>query len=181
MPFYSQINKKKVRGSSGFTLIETLIYVAIIGGVLSTFIAFSMNVSQGRNKTYVVQEVQSNTRHAMDVMSQRIRAATSVTIGSSTFGSDPGVLQLAMADASKNPTIINLTADNGILQIKEGASAAVSLTSTEVDVTNLVFTNLTDGDRESVRIQMTVGYDSSAVGVENIYSQSVSTAVSVRQ
>jgi type II secretory pathway pseudopilin PulG len=166
----------------GFTMIETLIYIAIIGAVVSAMVSFSLNVSEGRNKTYVVQEVHGNTRTALDLISQRIRAATGVNTGNSTFGSDPGVLELSMAAAGQNPTIIDLTADNGQLRIKEGSSSAVTITSTEVDITNLVFTDLTpSGERENIQIAITAEYDSSAVDVEYTYSQSLTTSVSVRQ
>lgn len=167
---------------NGFTLIELLIYIAIVGAVAVTFVNFSVSISNSGNKSFVVQEVHGNGRVALDLISQRIRAATGVNTGSSTFNSDPGVLSLEMADAAKNPTIINLTADDGVLQIKEGASSAIAITSDEVKITNLVFTNLTPtGARENIRIQLTVGYNNSSGDVEYTYSKSFQTAVSLRQ
>ena len=140
-----------------------------------------MSISNSRNKNYVVQEVQANARVALDIIGQRVRAASGVNIGSSTFGSDPGVLSLVMTDGAKNPTIINLDQDDGVLQITEGLSGAVSLTSDEVKITNLVFTNLTpSGERENIKVEMTVEY-ASAEDVEFSYSQSYQTAVSLRQ
>jgi type II secretory pathway pseudopilin PulG len=165
----------------GFTLIETIIYIALVGVIVSSMVLLSISVSEVRNKIYSAQEVQGNLRHATDIIAQRIRASTGVTIGNSTFGSDPGVLQLSMKESAKNPTIISLTADNGALQIQEGVGAAVLLTTDDVDVTNLLFTNLTDGEREHIRIQMTIAYDSDAPDVEYAYSKSITTAVSVRQ
>lgn len=166
----------------GFTLIELLIYIAIVGAIAAGFIRFSLSISDSGSKSFVVQEVHGNGRVALDLISQRIRAATGVNTGSSTFGSDPGVLSLVMADAAKNPTVINLTADNGVLQIKEGSSSAVAITSSEVQITNLVFTNLTPtGARENIRFQLTVAYNDSSGDVEYTYSKSFQTAVSVRQ
>ena len=45
---------------NGFTLVELLIYMAVIGGVSMTFILYSLAVAQSRAKTYVAQEVQAN-------------------------------------------------------------------------------------------------------------------------
>lgn len=168
--------------AKGFTLIETLIYIAVIGLVVSSFVVFSVSVSQSGNKTFVTQEVHANARHALDIMSGRIRASTGVNTEASTFGSDPGVLSLSMAASGSNPTVLSLSGDDGVLQITEGVGSAVALTSDEVKVTNLVFTNLTPtGARESIRIQMTVAYNNAGSDVEYSYSKSFQTAVSLRQ
>ena len=107
----------------GFTLIEIIIYIAILGTIASSFIFFSVSVSESRNKTYVVQEVHANTRMALEIISQKIRMANGVNIASSTFGTDPGRLFLSMASSTLNPTIIDLSRDDGILRIIEGTSS----------------------------------------------------------
>jgi prepilin-type N-terminal cleavage/methylation domain-containing protein len=166
----------------GFTLIETLIYLAIVGGAVSGFVLFSLGVGDSRSKNYVVQEVHGNTRTALGIISQRLRAAEAVNTASSTFGTDPGVLSLQMSDAAKNPTVIDLTADNGVLQVTEGASSSVAITSDEVNITNLVFTNLTaSSTRENIRVEITAEYNNPSGDVEFTYTQSLQTAVSVRQ
>jgi type II secretory pathway pseudopilin PulG len=166
----------------GFTLIETLIYIAIIGGVVATFVTFSLTVSDARNKTYVVQEVQGNTRTALNLITQRIHAATKINTSTSVFGTDPGTLSLAMASSTLNPTIINLTADDGQLQIKEGTGSAVAITSDELKVTNLVFYDLTaTSTRENVQIGMTVEFNNPSSDAEFNASQTVTTTASVRQ
>ncbi|MFH1661924.1 MAG: hypothetical protein ABIA02_02415 [Candidatus Falkowbacteria bacterium] len=102
--------------------------------------------------------------------------------GESTFDSDPGVLSLSMADASKNPTIINLTADNGQIQIKEGSTDEVLITSNEVKITNLVFTDLTGtSDKENIRVQITVEFNNLGTDIDYDYSQSLQTSISLRQ
>lgn len=120
----------------GFTLIEILIYLLIIGGVVASFVAFTIGVGNSSAKNYVVQEVHGNTRTGLGLITSRIRAATGVQAGSSTFGTDPGVLSLVMADSAKNPTVISLSGDDGVLQIIEGTGSAVAITSDEVKVTN---------------------------------------------
>jgi Tfp pilus assembly protein PilW len=170
-----------MQARQGFTLIETLIYLSVVGGIIATFVSFSFVVQDARTKTLVISEVQANGRFALDVISQRIRAATGVNTGSSTFDSDPGTLSLAMAESSVNPTVFNLSADNGTLQITEGVGSAVELTSDDAQVTNLTFTNLTDGDREHIRVQMTIGYTNTSGSKPFTYTQDIQTSVSVRQ
>ncbi len=110
-------------GSRGFTLIETIIYIAILGMIASAFIFFSVSVSNSRDKTYVVQEVQANARMALELISQKIRSANGVNLESSIFESNPGRLSLSMASSSLNPTIIDLSRDNGNLRIIQGTSS----------------------------------------------------------
>lgn len=168
---------------TGFTLIETILYLAITGIIITGLVLFGVTISNSRAKNYVAQEVQANGRVALDLISQKIRAANGVNVGASVFNTDPGILSLSMADGGKNPTIIDLTANDGILRIKEGASAAVSITSNEVKITNLVFTDLSSTSaRENVRVNLTIDFDDGGSGdVRYIFSKSWQKAVSLRQ
>lgn len=164
----------------GFTMVEMLIYVAIIGGILTSFVSFALAISNSRNKTYVIQEVQANTREALGIMTQKIRSASGINTNVSTFDVDPGYLFLIMSDVSLNPTIISLNNDNGVIEIKEGLSASTTIMADEVRVTNLLFTNLTDGNRENIRINITAEYDNPNNDPNFAYSQSLQTSASVR-
>jgi type II secretory pathway pseudopilin PulG len=165
----------------GFTLFETLIYIAIIGMVMVSFVSFSMSISDSRNETYTVSEVQANARLSISIINQKIRGAAGVVTARSIFDTDPGYLYLTVASSTLNPTIIGLNQDDGILGIKEGSNATSSITSDEVKVTNLVFTNLTNlATVENIRTQITIGYISTSSPQFN-HSQSVQSATSLRQ
>ena len=167
--------------NKGSTLVEILIYVAILGMVISSFIYFAVSISDSRGKVYVEQEVQANSRVALNLITQKILSANGVNVGSSVFDLDPGSLSLSMADGAKNPTIISLTADDGQVQIQEGLSGAVSITSDEVRVTNLVFTNLTStSDKPNIKIELTVEYIVTGDVIYE-YTYSLETAISLRQ
>lgn len=176
------LNAKRstLNANSGFTLIEMLIYVTIIGGILTTFVSFGLSVSNSRSKVYAVQEVQANTREAMEIMTQKIRSASGVNAGSSQFGVDPGYLSLSMTSSTLNPTIISLNHDDGVIEIKEGSSASTTIMADEVKVTNFVFTNLTDRNRENIRINMTAQFDNPNNDPNFAYTQSLQTSASVR-
>lgn len=167
----------------GITLIESLLYVAITSGVTTSMVLFSLAITDVRSKNYVAQEVQSNGRGALEVISSRIRSAVSVdtSLGASLFDTNPGRLVLVMANPSQNPTIFDVDG-SGILQISEGPSSPLRLTSDEVRVAYLVFTNQTsDAKRENVRIDMTLEYNTLSGSRPFTYSKSWQTAVSVRQ
>lgn len=175
-------NSENSDRSGGFTLIEILIYIAIMGVIVTGFITFSISISNTRNKTFVVQEVHSNSRTALNLISQRIRSSTGINSASSTFGADPGVLSLSMAASFRDPTVIDLDQNDGVLRIGEATSSPVAITTDKVKITNLVFTNLTpSGERESIRVEITVEYKDSSGDIIFTYSQNSQTTVSVRQ
>ena len=169
----------------GFTLIELVIYIAILGTVLLSFTYFGLNVAGTRNKVNVVEEVQANGRIALAVLSQRIRDATGVNTSTSVFGANPGggVLSLMMADVpTKNPTVFRLDAVSKALQIQEGTANAIFITSLQVQVTNLVFTNLTStGSRANIRIELTISYNNPSGDPNFSYTASWTTTVGARQ
>lgn len=141
----------------GTTLMEVLIYISIVGIVLTTISSFTINLITIRQKTQASSEVLTNARLIQQRLQDAVRHAEEITTASSTFGSDPGVLQLDMVDAGVDPTIFSLTADDGQFQANEGGAGNITITSDDVEVTNLVFTNLTTAsDVGIIQVQFTV-------------------------
>ncbi|MEK7150814.1 MAG: prepilin-type N-terminal cleavage/methylation domain-containing protein [Patescibacteria group bacterium] len=170
-----------MKNAKGFTLVELIIYIGILSVMVVGLVSFALSMTSARTKTYTNQNVQANARMTLDIIMQKIRTAQSVNIGVSVFGIDPGVLSLQMADPLKNPTIINLSANDGRLQITEGVGVPIYLTDNETEVSNLLFTNLTQsGEREHIKIDLMVRYVNAA-SVDYSYSWSGSSAASVRQ
>lgn len=166
------------KNNAGFTLIEIIIYVAIIGGLLVALTSFILTISGSRNKSYSEQEVNANARMALSVISKKIKSASGINAGVSIFDTHPGVLSLAMASSTLNPTVFAL--NNGRLTITEGVGSAQFVTDQRINITNLVFTNLTgDGSRGTIGIAINFVYASSA-GSDYSFTNSLQTAVSLR-
>jgi len=160
----------------GSSLIELIIYIGVMGMVLTAFINFGLSVSDSRAKTLVVHEVDSNARFALDVMARTIRSADDVV--SPTEGNVDTTLDLDMPNTVDNSVF---SVSGGVLSLTVGAGAAQTLTSSNVEVTSLQFTNVTEvGGKENVLIQLTLAYryhDS----VAYTYSHSFETSVTLRK
>jgi len=132
-----------MKDQRGVTLIELLIYITIVGVIMVTVVSFMMNLLTSRSKVSAVSEVLANARLMQDRLNDAARHAEGINVGSSTFGTDPGVLSLNMADTGVDPTVFSLTSDDGQFQINEAGGGNVLVSSNDVKITNLVFSNLT--------------------------------------
>lgn len=121
------------RSAHGFTLLEFLIYFAILGFVVAAVTTFMLDVVQTRERVRVMAEGEQNLRFAMQKVLRGVRTATKLNIGASTFGSADGVLSLEMDGPAADPTVFDVA--DGVLRIAEGAGSPVPLTTPEVEVT----------------------------------------------
>jgi len=162
--------------------METLIYVAIVALVSTGLAKFSTSITATRNKSYVVQEVHANMRDAITLISKKIQEANAINVANSTFDSDPGVLSLSMASSTINPTIISLSQDDGILQITEGTSDPIYITTNEVQVKNLQFSDISVADvSKTVEFALTIDYNSGTDSSRDFtFTQSESSLASIR-
>ena len=139
----------------GFTLVEFIVYTALTSIVLVLALNFITDAFFARVKSEAVLVTGSNARFGMERMIQDIREAKAVNVGSSVFGTNPGVLSLQMPDGAKDPTVFDVS--SGQLRVASGGSGPFALTSSTVTVSNLVFTNLSSTPKtKDIKIQVTV-------------------------
>lgn len=166
-----------MRRTDGYTLIELLLYVAIVAIVLSAVTALFGITSDARVKNQSMSEVNEQGVSAMEYISQTLRTATSVS--SPAAAASASSLTLVVPTASLSPTIINVS--SGALQVKEGAAAAVSLTDSKVQVTAFNVTNLTrSGTSGTVQVSFTLSRINSLGRNEYDYQKTFTTTASMR-
>lgn len=123
----------------GVTLLELLLYISIFSMVMLATVAFFGTVTSARVKNQSIAEVNDQGAQAMDLMLQTIRNASSITSPAATASA--ASLTVVVPTATLSPTIINLNGTE--LQVKQGAAAAVPITSSDVQITSITFKNLT--------------------------------------
>ena len=148
----------KFKTKNGFTLIELILYVALISVFVTGAVYFAWDIIYGRVKSSVQQEVSQNLRLASKRLIQEIRNAEGVSsIGAST-------ISLVMENSARNPTAFDVS--NGRLRIGYGASGSCpttspcTLTSDQVTVTDLTFTDLSSGGGETINVSFTITLES---------------------
>ncbi|MBU1126577.1 type II secretion system GspH family protein, partial [Patescibacteria group bacterium] len=171
-------NMQIVSSKKGFTLIELVLYIAIIAGFLTTTIFFAMRVVEGGQRARIHAEVQQNLRVAMERIDREIRSAVDLNVAGSTFNAHPGVLSLE-GESGEDPIVFDI--QGGILRLSKGASGPYNLTSNDVEVTNFVVKNHSVSNRTKViQIEMTVRYASTADSVAYDVESSARTSVVLR-
>lgn len=123
----------------GYTLIELLLYVVVISTLLTSITYFFGITIEARAKNQTIAEVNDQGAAAMDYITQTIRNASSIT--TPVAAGSGATLTLVVPTGSLSPTIFDLSGTT--LRVKEGAGAAIALTSTDVRMTGLTFKNLT--------------------------------------
>lgn len=137
----------------GYTLIELLLYIIILSSLLVPLTMFFGMTTEARVKSQSISEVNDQAIAAMDYMTQTIRNATSITAPAAAASG--ASLTLVVPTGSLSPTIFSL--NGSALQVKEGTGANIPLTSSDVQVANLTFKNLTrSGTSGAVQIGFTV-------------------------
>jgi Tfp pilus assembly protein PilW len=169
-----------MRAPKGFTLLEFVLYFALISIVVAAITVFAVDVVKSRAKTAAIAEVEQNMRFGMQRILRTVRQASKLNIGASTLNSDTGVLNVDMPTASNTPTIFDLS--GGVLRIKEGSAPAVPLTSPLVRVTKLRFTkdNL-GGNNNAVTTEMTVVFSTSSTDALFNYTATASGTAVIRK
>jgi len=138
-----------------FTLIEFLIYIAIVSSILVLMSGFLWNIVFGNIKESSYQEVQQNSRFALTKITQETKKAIRINSPLPGFSSD--TLSLTMAATNLNPIVFDVA--DGKLRITQGISGPLELTSDRVIVSNLQFTNLSYPNTPgTIRIEMEISH-----------------------
>jgi type II secretory pathway pseudopilin PulG len=122
----------------GYTLLELLLYIAIVGALLTSVTFFFGVTLDARVKNQTIVEVNEQGTALIDSITQTIRNSTSIT--APTIGTSGASLTLVVPTGALSPTVFSLS--SGIVQIKEGAGALTPLNSNKVQVSSLTFKNL---------------------------------------
>jgi Tfp pilus assembly protein PilW len=147
-----KIIKNKNR-KTGFSLIELLLYIAILGMFIFAITSFLNIMTSSRINNQTVLEVNNQGSQIIRIITQTIRNATGVN--NPSFSSSSNVLNLSTSISGTSPTIFSES--GGILSMKEGSSSAVSLNNDKVVISNLLFENLSQTSNFStVRISFTL-------------------------
>lgn len=168
---------RKQSSTFGYTLIELLLYVSMIGILLSAVTVFFGITADARVKNQTISEINDQGAYAMDYIAQTIRNASSVS--SPAVGASGSSLTLTVPTGSLSPSVFALS--NGVLQITEGTNAAVALTSSKLQATAFTVKNLSrSGTPGLIQVSLTLVRVNPAGRNEYDYQRTFITSAALR-
>ena len=156
----------------GFTFIELILYIAIVGMVMSAMLPVAWEVVGGGTRSMVDREVAATARNVLERIKYEIRNAKNITSVSSS--------SLVLEKYSGGTTTVDLNA--GQIRIDSG-TGPVRINSENTTATNLVFTDYSsaDGKTKNIQVEMTLEANfSSTLRQEFEETVNLQTAVEVR-
>lgn len=160
------MNNKK-----GLNLIETIIYLGFTIIILPVIFYFFNIAIQTMTKNQIIADVERSAALITQILTQTIRNADRVNLP--LLGENSSTLSLIIFSGAATTTA-TFDLNNGKIQMKEGASAAVFLNSSDVVVSNLLFSNAgRGGTLGSIKVQFNLNKD--------IYSKLYYVSASLRK
>ncbi len=147
----------KLQTDKGFTLMEALIYVAIIALLTVVVVNTAMVMTVTSAKARLKQNILGEGGVSLERLVREIRLADSVDVSGSTFGVHPGVLKLntIIGASDETSTTREFYLTGNTLMMKEGSDDAVPFTE-NINITRLVFYHIdTATTSKAITIEMT--------------------------
>jgi Tfp pilus assembly protein PilV len=149
----------------GFSLIEFVIYTALLAIVVMFLFQFLLGALSSESRSRVREEVLSNTIGAINTIDFEIRHGTSIYDPTSDFVSDPGQLSLFTKKdpvAGETDAYVDIFVDSEQrLCVRKEIAGTQCITSDNVVVTSLVFERieLADLTEDGVKTILSIEYN----------------------
>lgn len=157
---------------TGFTLVEVLVYLAILvlvsTAAVSVMVSFSGVVSEQRTKARLITTGQTTLERVL----RTVKNADAIDALNSTFGVSPGALTVLATDGSSK----TFSLVGSVVQFTETGSPSVALTGDGVHVSNLQFHFYDNGVTELVRMAITM----TATSSEQVHTETFYGAMVIR-
>lgn len=163
---------------NGFTLIEALVYIALVSGILITATTFAWNIVNSRTIAFTAQEVEQNGRFIMQKISQTFKEANK--INAPLIGNSDNTIIVELDDAGSE--IVTITQSGNNIQYQYNSDPVVELNSDLVNITNLQFSNLstTNGSSRNIVVSFSISHVNPNNRPEWSYTQDYQTSIELR-
>ena len=138
----------------GFTLIETIIYTALISIIIAGALVAVYQVLESSSALYnkIITEQESN--FLLRKFAWALSGVSAINLPAA--GATSSVLSLNKINFSENPIVIDLNSNN--MRMKKGSAEPAILNTQNITVQNLVFEHLSSSGNapEAIKINLTV-------------------------
>ncbi|HJN62668.1 MAG TPA: type II secretion system protein [Candidatus Paceibacterota bacterium] len=160
--------------NKGFTLIEMIVYVAILSIVFVLIINTLLIITRSYKSIKLTNDINNSASISLERIIREVRAAESVNTSSSILGSNPGKLVLNTTNNLGAPLVLDFYVENNSLKLNKNAVLSGVLTKDNVEVTGLIFRHITSSSSQAVKIELTLtGTERNTTKIDSFYSTAV--------
>lgn len=141
------MTNKNLKNSAGFTLIETLVYIALFTIVIGGGMVGAYGIIEGTDRTSSKTILEQDANFIL-------RKVDWALTGLDTINSSGASLSVNKKDFASNPIVFSLSGTN--ITIKKGSNTAIVLNNSRVKISNLAFTPVTTGGKSGIQATFTV-------------------------
>lgn len=154
---FFKFNKEKA-----FSLVEVLVSLALFSIILLAVLAFFVSMNNSSQRTKADREVSENAKKVLDRIAFEIRAADSIYTPTTT-STQLSLQTTRYLPAGEISTFIDFFLCGTSVCIKRESQDPIALNSDSVEVTSLTFSQLNSGSNPSVKIDLSVSHNNSAI------------------
>ncbi len=137
----------KAKSCCGFTLVETIVYVAVVGLVVASVSSLTLGMVESYKLAKTKDELALAADGVFRYLFREIRNAQSIYLASSSLDTDPGALALKtifqFGDELGSSGIVSFYLSAGRIFYKREGETPLALTAEDIEVTKFKFTRVT--------------------------------------
>ena len=171
--------KNKFCGAKGFTLIEILVYVAVLSIIVVAISSFSIWAIHSNTKARAMREVKDMAQTALEQIISEAREAKTVYTPT-TNASQLSLETTKYLPLGEESTFLEFYLCQTRLCLKKEGQNPIALTSDRVEVKNLSFQRVASGQTDSVQVELRVDYKNPASKPEYAASITLKSTASLR-
>lgn len=168
------------KSGAGFTLVETVVYVAVLSLLLSSIGTFSVWILRVNTKVIAMEEVISNAERVKDSITQEARQAVSL-YALTTNSSQLSLETKANLPAGETNTFVDFFLCNQQICKKTESQNPMAITSGSVRVSQFQVTEVaSSSSKKSLQIHLVIEYPNPGNRPEATASQDITFSVAIR-
>ena len=163
-----------ILNNKGFSLLELLIYIAILSGLMIIIVNLFFMISLNSSKQDARIEVQQNSQFAINEITNQMKNydADIIIITPANSGDDGNILEI-----TTNGSYIKYDISSGILRKTINASTKnITSDNVIVETTNPIFKRINN----TIQINLKISYNDKGIP-SSIYSSSTKTTISTKK
>ncbi len=168
---------------AGFSLIEMLVYVAVLAIFTIALSELFFWIVRSQNKIKAIHEATGDANSVMESIAKEIRSSRSVYLPTSIFDSDSGQLSLgttAGLPQGEIKTYVDFYLCQSRLCFKKEGQSPVALSSDLTEIKKLRFSRIVTGEKESIHIIVQADFKNPHNIIEKKASVVLNSIVSLR-